>query len=117
MPLLESIAVIPPRRGRSHTKSSPSVFENANDSLPMQAALARTNRRPGAQRRHLYRVGEQLRISGGGHSAQRTAGSCKVLAILPDEGRGALLYRVRNENESFDRIVAEGDLAAREGNL
>ena len=42
---------------------------------------------------------------------QRTASGCKVVALLPYEGYGALLYRVRSESESFERIVAEADLA------
>lgn len=114
MPLLESIAIVPPRRGRPNAKSSHTVSGGTSDTLPMQAALARNSYWPGVQRLHRYAVGERLRVASGGYSMMRSAGTCKVLAVLPDEGRGPLLYRVRNDNESFERIVAEGDLAAGE---
>lgn len=60
---------------------------------------------------HRYRVGERLRMGGGGYSISRAAASCKVLALLPYEGRGSLLYRVRSESEAFERVVAEADLS------
>jgi hypothetical protein len=111
MPPLKSIAVIPTRRGGWRKEPSPTVTEGSEDGPAVQAALARPARRVAAQPAHRYRVGDRLRMNGGGHSVQRTASGCKVVALLPYEGYGALLYRVRSESESFERIVAEADLA------
>jgi hypothetical protein len=60
---------------------------------------------------HRYRVGERLRMGGGGYSVSRAAAFCKVLVLLPYEGQGMLLYRVRSETEAFERVVAEADLS------
>jgi hypothetical protein len=49
-------------------------------------------------------------MTGGGQVVQRTASSCRIISLLPYEGQGALLYRVRSEAEAFERIVAEADL-------
>jgi len=64
-----------------------------------------------AQPAHRYHVGERLRLGGGGYSVARVAASCKVVSLLPYEGQGALLYRVRSDAEAFERVVAEGDLS------
>jgi hypothetical protein len=63
---------------------------------------------------HRYRVGQRLRVLGGGNHWSRLGGYCKVLALMPHEG-GQFLYRIRSEVESFERIVAEGDLLQAEG--
>lgn len=60
---------------------------------------------------HLFRVGERLQMLGGGRSWARAGGICRVTALMPHE-RGPLLYRVRSELESFERVVAEDDLTA-----
>lgn len=59
---------------------------------------------------HRYRIGERLNMSQGGYSVVRSGAFCKVVATLPYEGHGSLLYRVRSERESFDRVVSEADL-------
>ena len=59
---------------------------------------------------HRYHAGEQLQMGNGGYVLSRAAALCRVVALLPYEGRGALLYRVRSEAEAFERVVAEGDL-------
>jgi hypothetical protein len=64
-----------------------------------------------AQPSHRYRIGERLRLGNGGYSIARAASYCKVTALLPYEGHGSLLYRVRSEIEQFERVVAEGDLS------
>jgi hypothetical protein len=64
-----------------------------------------------AQPAHRYHVGERLRLGNGGYSIARAASFCKVTALLPYEGHGSLLYRVRSELEQFERVVAEGDLS------
>ena len=109
MPPLKSIAVTPTRRGGWRKQPSPTVDHGLDDN-PALAGPARP-RRVAAQPIHRYRVGERLRVNGGGHSVARQAGGCKVVALLPYEGYGALLYRVRTDTESFERIVAESDLA------
>ena len=60
---------------------------------------------------HRYRASERLRMGNGGNIVSRAASYCKVVALLPYEGHGALLYRVRSEAEAFERVVAEGDLS------
>ena len=47
----------------------------------------------------------------GGTVIARVGSACKVVALLPYEGRGSLLYRVRSDAEQYDRVVAEIDLA------
>lgn len=58
---------------------------------------------------HRFHVGQRLQMLGGGRSWARAGGVCKVTALMPHE-RGPLLYRVRSEMESFERVVAEDDL-------
>lgn len=111
MPPLKSISVTPIKRGGGRKQPSPTVDEDVGDSFALQTALARPPRRVAVQPVHRYRVGEKLRMTGGGQSVQRVASLCKVVFLLPYEGRGALLYRVRSDTESFERIVSEADLA------
>ena len=111
MPPLKSISVVPTRRGGGRKQPSPAVEADEFGGLALQVALARPQRRAAVQPTHRYRVGEKLRMTGGGQSVQRAASTCKVIFLLPYEGHGALLYRVRSDTESFERIVAEGDLA------
>lgn len=59
--------------------------------------------------KHRYHVGERLQMLGGGRSWARAEAMCRVTALMPHE-RGPLLYRVRSEMESFERVVAEDDL-------
>jgi hypothetical protein len=60
--------------------------------------------------KHRYHVGQRLRLLGGGNYWARNAGTCRIVALMPFEGT-ALFYRVRSETESFERVVAEADLA------
>ena len=60
---------------------------------------------------HRFRVGQQLHMRTGGNNLARQAGSCTVTFLLPFEG-GQVLYRVRSEAESFERVVPEADLSA-----
>jgi hypothetical protein len=62
-----------------------------------------------AQPKHRFRIGERLQMNGGGRSWARAEAVCRVTALMPHE-RGPLLYRVRSEMESFERVVAEDDL-------
>jgi hypothetical protein len=110
MPPIKSIAVTPTKRGGWRKEPSPTVGEEAKEKGSFLGAATRPERRTVALPAHRYRIGDRLRVTGGGHSVQRTAGGCKVLALLPYEGYGALLYRVRGDTESFERVVAEADL-------
>ncbi|HEY0920912.1 hypothetical protein [Devosia sp.] len=58
---------------------------------------------------HRYQVGQRLQMLGGGRSWARAGGVCRITALMPHEN-GPLLYRVRSEMESFERVVAEDDL-------
>mgnify|MGYP000085350222 CR=1 FL=1 len=58
---------------------------------------------------HSFRVGQRLRVVGGGYQWSRQGGWCRVVALMPHEG-GAFLYRIRSEVENFERVVAEADL-------
>ncbi len=108
MPSIKNIA-IPPKRAARRASSAADDTEAAI-SLP-PAALRRPPRAVQAAPSHRYRVGERLRMGHGGQAITRAAAHCRVLALLPYEGRGALLYRVRSETEAFERIVSEGDLS------
>jgi hypothetical protein len=110
MPSFKSIAVTPPQRGGYPKTPSETGAQDAQDTMPLQVALARPTRGIAAAPVHRYRVGDRLRMNGGGQAVQRAASGCKVMALLPYEGRGALLYRVRSEAEAFERVVAEADL-------
>ena len=68
-------------------------------------------RRPVSSPLHRYHVGERLRLAYGGNITGRAGAGCKVLLLMPYEGRGPLLYRVRSDIEAFERVVAEADLS------
>lgn len=58
---------------------------------------------------HRFKIGDRVRLNGHRSSLQRADGAYRVLATLPHEG-GALQYRVRNDEERYERIVIEDDL-------
>lgn len=108
---LKSIAVIPTSKAGGRKRPSPTTMTEVDDG-PMAIALLRnsggTRLRP--QLIHQFHAGERLRLANGGYTVARVEAYCEVLTALPYEGRGALLYRVRSERETFDRVVGEGDL-------
>lgn len=59
---------------------------------------------------HRFGVGQRLTMARGSRDIARPAALCQVVALLPHES-GPLLYRVRSELESFERVVDEVDLA------
>lgn len=61
--------------------------------------------------KHQYRVGDRVRMTGGGNHWARNESVCRIVALLPHE-RGPLLYRVQSEAESYQRVVEETDLSA-----
>lgn len=110
VPPLKSISVTPTKRAGGRKQPSPTVEADDVESFSLQA-VARPPRRVAVQPQHRYRVGDRVRMTGGGHSVQRPASTCKITFLLPYEGHGALLYRVRSETETFERVVVEADLA------
>lgn len=111
---LKTIAVPPnpgARRGKRVAVSSSADDGDGGELSMPPAQLKRPVRAVQAPLTHRYRVGERLRMGNGGYSVARAAAFCKVLALLPYEGHGSLLYRVRSETEAFERIVAEADLS------
>jgi hypothetical protein len=58
---------------------------------------------------HRYRAGDRVRLNAHPSTLQRAEGAYQVLATLPFEGN-RLQYRVRNEEERYERIVSEDDL-------
>ena len=65
---------------------------------------------PTAHPVHRFHVGDRLTMARGSRDIARSAALCEVVALLPHE-TGPLLYRVRSELESFERVVDEVDLA------
>lgn len=59
---------------------------------------------------HRFHVGQRLTMARGSRDIARSAAHCEVVALLPHE-TGPLLYRVRSDLESFERVVDEVDLA------
>ena len=60
---------------------------------------------------HRYHIGQRLRIVGSGRYWGRVGGECEVVALMPHES-GPFLYRVRTDNENFERVVSGADLSA-----
>jgi hypothetical protein len=106
MPPLKSIA-IPVKKTAGHRRkgkaAAPETTVLAENHRPLQRVVA-----PPA---HRYRVGERLQMANGGRTFSRVAATCVVVARLPYEGHGSLLYRVRSETEQYERVVAEMDLS------
>lgn len=108
----KSIAIPPNPSARvGGRRAAARKTEPGDDTVMLSPALAKPARSARPQPAHRYHIGERLRMRNGGYSVARAAAYCKVVLLLPYEGRGALLYRVRSETESFERIVAEADLS------
>jgi len=107
----KSISITPAQK-RSGRGLPSSIPTNDIDDLPTLSPQRRTPPRPTTtQPVHRYHIGERLRMTNGGSSISRRESFCKVTGILPYEGRGALLYRVRSDSEQFERVVIEADLS------
>lgn len=93
-------------------KNRPAGHPVANHDMVVGGSVGPLRRKVGpviAAPKHRYRIGERVRMNGGGRSLARSEAACKVMALLPHEG-GPLLYRVRSEVESYERVVQEADL-------
>jgi hypothetical protein len=115
MPPLKSIAVPvkPPKASHGKRKKTANgMAELAH--VPTPVEIRRAPVPVMAHPTHRYRVGERLMMTNGGRTFSRVAAGCIVVARLPHEGRGHLLYRVRSETEQYERVVAEMDLSRAE---
>ena len=112
MPPMMTIKIKPIRRAGNRKQASPAadVAVLADEGAQVLAPTVRRGAvMPAAT--HQYVIGEKLVMRPGGTVIARVGSACKVVALLPYEGRGSLLYRVRSDAEQYDRVVAEIDLA------
>lgn len=58
---------------------------------------------------HSYRVGDLVRLKGGFVQHPHAAGAYRITATLPPDGTFPQ-YRVRNEDERHERVVAQDNL-------
>lgn len=58
---------------------------------------------------HIYKVGQMLDLRSAPRHSNRPAGPCEVLSCLPHD-KGPVLYRVKSQGESNERVVEESDL-------
>ncbi len=82
MPPLKSVAVAPIKRGGGRKQPSPTVATD-DEEVQISTAPPRQARRVAAQPTHRYRVGEHLRMIGGGYSVQRASAGCKIVSSSP----------------------------------
>ncbi len=115
--LVKSIA-IPVTRKRASTakakeaKNRPAGHPEPHADMVVGGNVGPPRRKSGptlGAAKHRFHVGDRVRMNGGGRSIARTEAACKVISLLPHEG-GPLLYRVRSEVESYERVVQEADL-------
>jgi hypothetical protein len=104
MSSFKNIAI--PTRNQSKRRNTESGPGQVN--MPVVNAALK-NRAIRVGRSHRFDVGQRLSMAPGGRDISRGASPCRVVFLLPYEG-GALRYRVRSENENFERIVDETDL-------
>lgn len=114
--LVKSIAVPVTRKraGKAVRDAAPrpAAVTPASPDSSAGALVGPMRRRVGtvmAAPRHRYTIGDRVRMNAGGRAMARSEATCKVMALLPHEG-GPLLYRVRSEVESYERVVQEADL-------
>lgn len=114
MPPLKSIAIPVKKPKASHAKRKKGALQPAaaaNLVLPVELRRPTAPTPVRAQPAHRFRIGERLTMTHGGRTLARIAATCIVVARLPYEGHGSLLYRVRSDTEQYERVVAEMDLS------
>jgi len=112
----KTVAVPVRKKKAAVSKASPRPKANAR-SFPQDDLLGgsvtvgerRVARATKAAPSHRYAVGDRVKLNGHRGSLQRADGAYEVLARLPHEG-GPLQYRVRSDEERYERIVIEEDL-------
>lgn len=103
---IKSIAVPVTRKRLSAPRMRPSRPEMADDEgLRRPVRLASR-----AEAVHRYRIGDRVRMTGGGSNWARNEALCSIVALLPHE-RGPVLYRVQSDAENCQRVVEETDLS------
>ena len=110
MDSIKSIA-IPSKRRRGGDKSQAVAGATHSDIRAKGVAqqAARTAAAAAQTPRHLYSVGQRVRMLGGGNRWARVESLCRIVVLRPHES-GPPMYRVRSEAESYERVVAEIDL-------
>jgi len=110
MDSIKSIA-IPSKRRRGGEKSPAVPLASHSDIRAKGVAqqAARSAAQSALEPRHLYRVGQRVRMLGGGNRWARVESLCRIVVLMPHES-GPPMYRVRSEAESYERVVAEIDL-------
>lgn len=58
---------------------------------------------------HRFKIGQTLEMRSAPFSSNRPSGTCVVIGCLPHDS-GPLLYRIKSDSETNERIVEEGDL-------
>ncbi len=110
---MKTIAVPPNPGARRGGRLAASADPSTDDDVIVSLRPVAPPRIVRSQPAHRYHIGDRLRMTSGGYSVARAGSFCKITALLPYEGRGSLLYRVRSETEQFERVVAEADLSRR----
>lgn len=59
---------------------------------------------------HRFKTGQMLELRASPRQSNRPSGPCEVISCLPHDG-GPILYRVRSQRESIERVVDEFDLS------
>lgn len=59
---------------------------------------------------HRFKIGQMLELRSAPGISNRPSGVCRVLHCLPHD-RGPVLYRIKADDESIERVVEEGDLS------
>ncbi len=94
--------------------SAPRAYGKAQSALRLPslraAGAAKIAAASGAA--HRYRIGESVTLSAGFGYGPRRATGFQIVALLPSNG-AQYQYRLRNAEESFERVAAENELALR----
>lgn len=59
---------------------------------------------------HQYKVGQMLELRSAPRHSNRPSGPCEVVSCLPHD-KGPILYRVKSQGETNERVVEEADLS------
>lgn len=62
---------------------------------------------------HKYKVGQTVDFSPSRQSMPASAGEYKVMRLMPSDGGGENVYRVKCAKEPFERIARETELSRR----
>ena len=64
------------------------------------------------QQQH-YKAGDQVNLRPNFAGVRSVQSLCRIVSVLPVSDRGEFQYKVRFENEKFDRRVLASDIEAR----